>query len=91
MSTDAQLPLAELGLVVDGELIDDAELVDLDDRAKTFAGGGGEAAVLVAPGLQLADRHLAGEADQIAARASTPGTGHQYSSIYRSFAIWLAA
>lgn len=87
MSTDAQLALAELELVDDVELIADAEL---DDRAG-MAAGVGEAAVPVAAGSRLADRHLAGEADRIAARASTPGTRRQYASIYRSFTIWLAA
>jgi hypothetical protein len=84
VSTDAQLPLAEVGLVDDVELINDVELVDLDGRGKISAVGVGETAVLVAPGSPIAGRHLAGEADRIAARASTPGTRRQYASSYRS-------
>lgn len=38
---------------------------------------------------ELADRNLFGEADRIAARASSPGTRRQYAAIYRTFAHWL--
>ena len=88
MSSDAQLPLAELQLIDDGELVADVELVD---RVETVAAEVGEAAVSAAPSSPFTGRHLAGEADRIAARASTSGTRRQYASIYRSFTIWLAA
>lgn len=38
---------------------------------------------------ELDMRNLFGEADRIAARASTPGTRRQYAAIYRTFAHWL--
>jgi integrase len=40
-------------------------------------------------GDDLAARNLFGEADRIAARASSPGTRRQYAAIYRTFADWL--
>jgi hypothetical protein len=88
VSADAQLVLDKPELVDDGELIAHVELVD---RAETAAAGVGETAMSVGADSVVGGRHLAGEADRIAARASTPGTRRQYASIYRSFTVWLAA
>lgn len=40
-------------------------------------------------GDELAARNLFGEANRIAARASSPGTRRLYAAIYRTFADWL--
>ena len=82
MTPDGQL---KLGAVESAEL----EVVD----GALVAGEGIEVLTpaIVGAGVadQLALRNLFGEADRIAARASTAGTRRQYAAIYRTFAHWL--
>jgi integrase len=73
-------------------LVDDLDVVDVVVAMEEPAAP----AAPVAPadvGGPVADelslRNLFGEADRIAARASTPGTRRQYAAIYRAFARWL--
>jgi integrase len=67
---------------------------DLDVVEGVIAGGEDPAEVELAetgerPEGRLAARNLFGEADRIAARASSAGTRRQYATIYRRFGHWL--
>jgi integrase/recombinase XerD len=80
VTADVQLQLADVEHV--DFSVDDVQPVDAASST-----GVGEPHV---PAL-IAKLYLAGEADRIAARASNAGTRRQYTSIYRTFATWLAA
>jgi hypothetical protein len=79
----------ELGAGEDLELV---EQVDIFEGTVVVGEGPRKlvpAISVVSFGDELAERNLFGEADRIAARASTAGTRRQYAAIYRAFAHWL--
>jgi site-specific recombinase XerD len=75
---------SQLELAAAGEIVEEVDVV-----ATSVVGEG--SVELVSPAVvdALAGRNLFGEADRIAARASTVGTRRQYAAIYRAFARWL--